>query len=178
MNWAWYAGGWSIALADGRRPASEKRKIIYTRENGSPNFQPHHQPFNYHARFAPGTADRAGHLTLDRWGAPDVIVHNGRYIGPGHMDRFLDTPIELLEKQIWGNVLAPLTLNRLPPPLPGLDQHFVPAPAQRASQGDRRKRVPRVAERPHEEASPGQCNRRCAAARSPLHGPPRPLFVP
>ena len=62
MNWAWYAGGWSIALADGRRPAIEKRKIIYTRENGSPNFQPHHQPFNYHARFAPGTADRAGHL--------------------------------------------------------------------------------------------------------------------
>jgi NAD(P)-dependent dehydrogenase (short-subunit alcohol dehydrogenase family) len=50
---------------------------------------------------------------LDRWGAPDMIVHNGRYIGPGHMDRFLDTPIELLEKQIWGNVLAPLTLNRL-----------------------------------------------------------------
>ena len=50
---------------------------------------------------------------LDHWGAPDVVVHNGRYIGPGHMDRFLDTPIELLEKQIWGNVLAPLTLNKL-----------------------------------------------------------------
>jgi NAD(P)-dependent dehydrogenase (short-subunit alcohol dehydrogenase family) len=50
---------------------------------------------------------------LDHWGAPDVIVHNGRYIGPGHMDRFLDTPIELLEKQMWGNVFAPLTLNRL-----------------------------------------------------------------
>jgi phospholipase C len=25
-------------------------------------FQPHHQPFNYFARFAPGTADRAAHL--------------------------------------------------------------------------------------------------------------------
>ncbi len=25
-------------------------------------FQPHHQPFNYHARFAPGTPDRAEHL--------------------------------------------------------------------------------------------------------------------
>src|SRR6476646_4706437 len=50
---------------------------------------------------------------LDHWGAPDIVVHNGRYIGPGHMDRFLDTPIELLEKQIWGNVLAPLTLNKL-----------------------------------------------------------------
>jgi NAD(P)-dependent dehydrogenase (short-subunit alcohol dehydrogenase family) len=50
---------------------------------------------------------------LDHWGAPDVVVHNGRYIGPGHMDRFLDTPIELLEKQLWGNVLAPLTLDKL-----------------------------------------------------------------
>ncbi|HZP30575.1 MAG TPA: SDR family oxidoreductase [Acidimicrobiia bacterium] len=58
---------------------------------------------------------------LDHWGAPDVIVHNGRYIGPGHMDRFIDTPIELLQKQIWGNVLAPLTLNRL----------FLPAMIQR-----------------------------------------------
>jgi phospholipase C len=39
-----------------------KRKVIYTRDEGSPNFQPHHQPFNYHARFAPGTKDRAAHL--------------------------------------------------------------------------------------------------------------------
>jgi phospholipase C len=62
INWAWYGGGWSLALADGRRPAAEKRKIIYTREDGSPDFQPHHQPFNYYARFAPGTADRAMHL--------------------------------------------------------------------------------------------------------------------
>ena len=47
---------------DGRRPPEEKRNVIYTREDGSPNFQPHHQPFNYYARFAPGTADRAKHL--------------------------------------------------------------------------------------------------------------------
>jgi phospholipase C len=62
VSWAWYAGGWNLALADGRRPHGEKRKIIYMREEGSPNFQPHHQPFNYQARFAPGTADRAAHL--------------------------------------------------------------------------------------------------------------------
>ena len=62
VTWAWYAGGWTLALADGRRSPDEKRKIIYTREDGSPNFQPHHQPFNYYARFAPGTADRAEHL--------------------------------------------------------------------------------------------------------------------
>src|SRR5262249_39464531 len=62
VSWAWYAGGWNAALADGRQPPGEKRKIIYTREHGSPNFQPHHQPFNYYSRFGPGTADRAKHL--------------------------------------------------------------------------------------------------------------------
>src|SRR5262249_17106808 len=50
---------------------------------------------------------------LDTWGHVDVVVHNARYIGPGHMDRFLDTPIDLIEKQIDGNVIAPLVLNKL-----------------------------------------------------------------
>ncbi len=62
VSWAWYAGGWNAALADGRRPASDKRSVIYTSANGAINFQPHHQPFNYHKRFAPGTPDRAQHL--------------------------------------------------------------------------------------------------------------------
>jgi NAD(P)-dependent dehydrogenase (short-subunit alcohol dehydrogenase family) len=55
----------------------------------------------------------AATTTLDHFGHVDVVVHNARYIGPGHMDRFLDTPIELLEKQIDGNVIAPLVLNKL-----------------------------------------------------------------
>jgi NAD(P)-dependent dehydrogenase (short-subunit alcohol dehydrogenase family) len=55
----------------------------------------------------------AATTTLDHFGHVDVVVHNARYIGPGHMDRFLDTPIELLEKQIDGNVVAPLVLNKL-----------------------------------------------------------------
>jgi len=62
VSWAWYAGGWNAALADGRQEPSAKRAIIYNRGAGSPNFQAHHQPFNYFARFAPGTADRAQHL--------------------------------------------------------------------------------------------------------------------
>jgi acid phosphatase len=62
IGWIWYAGGWNVALQDGRQPAGEQRRIIYSRANGSPNFQPPHQPFNYYARFAPGTADRAKHL--------------------------------------------------------------------------------------------------------------------
>jgi NAD(P)-dependent dehydrogenase (short-subunit alcohol dehydrogenase family) len=58
---------------------------------------------------------------LERWGRIDLIVHNGRYIGPGHMDRFLDTPIELLERQLEANVIAPLVLNRLV--LPKMIEH-------------------------------------------------------
>ena len=61
VTWAWYAGAWRQAEADARLPEAE-RKVIYTPGNGSLNFQPHHQPFNYYTRFAPGTADRATHL--------------------------------------------------------------------------------------------------------------------
>jgi acid phosphatase len=61
IDWAWYADGWSDALADGRRPPTAPRSVIYNC-TGTPSFVPHHQPFNYYARFAPGTADRARHL--------------------------------------------------------------------------------------------------------------------
>jgi len=59
VSWAWYGGGWSAALADGRQDPKAKRAIIYNREASSPNFQPHHQPFNYFARYAPGSPERA-----------------------------------------------------------------------------------------------------------------------
>ncbi len=62
VSWAWYAGGYRQALADGEQAPGVKRRIIYTRDGDSPNFQPHHQPFNYFARYAPGTAERARHL--------------------------------------------------------------------------------------------------------------------
>jgi NAD(P)-dependent dehydrogenase (short-subunit alcohol dehydrogenase family) len=50
---------------------------------------------------------------LERWGRIDVLVNNGRYIGPGHMDLFMDTPIELHEKHLEANVLAPIILSKL-----------------------------------------------------------------
>ncbi|WP_051380442.1 acid phosphatase [Bradyrhizobium sp. WSM1743] len=46
ISWAWYSGGWNDAVAG--RP--------------DPLFQFHHQPFNYFARYAEGTAARAEHL--------------------------------------------------------------------------------------------------------------------
>lgn len=49
VSWAWYAGAWQAAL-DGRG------------EGERPNFQFHHQPFNYFKQFGPGTTARAEHL--------------------------------------------------------------------------------------------------------------------
>ncbi len=53
VDWAWYGGGWAAALAghgtDGAFPTR-------------PNFQPHHQPFNYFTQFGPGTPARDRHL--------------------------------------------------------------------------------------------------------------------
>jgi acid phosphatase len=49
VSWAWYGGAWQAAL-DGRG------------EGSRPNFQHHHQPFNYFKQFAPGTAAREQHI--------------------------------------------------------------------------------------------------------------------
>ena len=62
ISWAWYAGGWNLALADGLQSADKPRTVIYKHSEGALNFQAHHQPFNYFARFAPGTTDRQSHL--------------------------------------------------------------------------------------------------------------------
>jgi len=49
VSWAWYGGAWQAALD--ARGGGEK-----------PNFQYHHQPFNYFKQFAPGTKAREEHL--------------------------------------------------------------------------------------------------------------------
>jgi NAD(P)-dependent dehydrogenase (short-subunit alcohol dehydrogenase family) len=50
---------------------------------------------------------------LERRGGVDLLVNNGRYIGPGHMDRLLDTPLELLDRHLEANTIAPILLTRL-----------------------------------------------------------------
>lgn len=55
IDWAWYAGAWNQALADGTQDPDIKRKVIFKTADGSPNFQVHHQPFNYFSRFDPST---------------------------------------------------------------------------------------------------------------------------
>jgi len=66
INWAWYAGSWNAAVEDGRRPPSKMREVIYAPQTaaGAPDFQAHHQPFNYFEHFDPKThaENRAAHL--------------------------------------------------------------------------------------------------------------------
>ena len=49
ISWAWYSGAWQAALS------GKNAKPV-------PNFQFHHQPFNYFATMAPGTSERAKHI--------------------------------------------------------------------------------------------------------------------
>ncbi|HVN85490.1 MAG TPA: SDR family oxidoreductase [Candidatus Binatia bacterium] len=49
----------------------------------------------------------------EHFGRIDVLVNNGRYVGPGHMDPFEDTPLELIERMFVCNVFAPLHLIKL-----------------------------------------------------------------
>jgi phospholipase C len=97
ISWVWYAGGWNEALEDGMQDPAAKRRVIYNNEPGSPYFVVHHQPFNYFARFAPGTADRAEHLkdytdmvaAIDKDDLPQVVFYKppGRFNEhPGNTD--------------------------------------------------------------------------------------------
>ncbi len=55
---------------------------------------------------------------LERWGGVDLVLHNGRYVGPGLMDGVLDTPFEAFEKFLEAHVLAQLVITRMV--LPGM----------------------------------------------------------
>jgi NAD(P)-dependent dehydrogenase (short-subunit alcohol dehydrogenase family) len=55
---------------------------------------------------------------LERWGTPDLLLHNGRYVGPGQFERLLDTPVDALEKFLEAHAIAPLILTRMV--LPGM----------------------------------------------------------
>jgi len=52
----------------------------------------------------------AADAVIAEWGHIDVLVNNARYIGPGHMDLILDTPIRILRDHLEGNALAPIVL--------------------------------------------------------------------
>ncbi len=60
ISWAWYGGAWEQASQAALQ--GQTAQIIYGPNLSEPNFQPHHQPLNYYAKQAPGTASRAQHL--------------------------------------------------------------------------------------------------------------------
>src|SRR3954471_7298944 len=74
VGWAWYSGGWSNANGDVGAPGwtngttpgtcTDPHTATGAVYPNCPNalFQYHHQPFNYYANYAPGTAARAAHL--------------------------------------------------------------------------------------------------------------------
>ena len=66
IDWVWYSGSWNAAVKDGTRPPSKTREVIYAPETarGNPDFQAHHQPFNYYEHFDPAAHSdhRAAHL--------------------------------------------------------------------------------------------------------------------
>ena len=60
----------------------------------------------------PSSLEAAMDCVIDEWGGCDLLLHNARYVGPGHMDRLLDAPIEVIERHIQANILTPLVLTR------------------------------------------------------------------
>jgi NAD(P)-dependent dehydrogenase (short-subunit alcohol dehydrogenase family) len=66
-------------------------------------------------------ADLLDHATLvaateqviEHYGRLDVVVHCGRYVGPGHMDLFMDTPVDILRQHIEANCLGPMVMNQI-----------------------------------------------------------------
>ncbi|MEO8535939.1 MAG: acid phosphatase [Betaproteobacteria bacterium] len=97
VTWAWYAGAWDDALRDGMQPPDAARKVLATRADGAPYFVTHHHPFNYFARFAPGTADRERHLkdytemvaAIERGDLPQVAFYKPTGVlnqHPGYAD--------------------------------------------------------------------------------------------
>jgi phospholipase C len=150
VPWAWYSGGWNLALADGIQPPEAKRQIIYGGGPNSPMFQAHHQPFNYYRRYAPGQADRA-HLKdgadfvkdIEAGTLPAVSFYKpaGRYTQhPSYTDvqtgdeHMADVLTRLRASPQWKDMLIVLTYDEnggywdhvAPPTGPGWGDRFGP----------------------------------------------------
>jgi phospholipase C len=141
IDWAWYAGGWSAAL-EGRNARPD------------PNFQYHHQPFNYFAQFAPGTAARAAHLRdagkegeafiadIDAGKLPPVSFYKPQgnlnqhpdYASVTEGDEHIARLVDRLEKSPqWGHMLVIVTYDENG----GFWDHVAPPKADRWGPGTR-----------------------------------------
>ena len=64
------------------------------------------------------SVDAAVTTVLDEWGGVDVVVNNGRHIGPGLMDTILDTPIDEYTKFLQAHGTSAIRIVQLT--LPGM----------------------------------------------------------
>ncbi len=150
ISWAWYAGAWRQALADGMQSPEAQRKVIYSSQLGSPNFQAHHQPFNYYARFAPGTPDRDRYLldgeaflqAIEQGALPQVAFYKpaGQYNEhPGYTDvlsgdRHIDEVLKKIKKSpLWKKTAVIVTYDENG----GFWDHVAPPQGDRWGPGSR-----------------------------------------
>ena len=141
VTWAWYAGAWQATL-DGKNATPV------------PNFQYHHQAFNYFADMAPGTQMRTDHLKdgglagdaflkdIDAGKLPEVAFYKPQgdlNEHPGYTDvvsgdQHLADVISHLEKSPqWGNMLVVVTYDENG----GFWDHVAPPKADRWGPGNR-----------------------------------------
>ncbi|RUT96786.1 acid phosphatase, partial [Mesorhizobium sp. USDA-HM6] len=141
ISWAWYAGAWQAAV-DGKNATPV------------PNFQFHHQPFNYFAAYAPGTAARAEHLkdagldgvefikAIDDGKLPAVTFYkpqgnlneHGGYADVSSGDKHLADLVAHLEKSPqWQHMLVVVTYDENG----GFWDHVAPPKADRWGPGNR-----------------------------------------
>ena len=150
ISWAWYAGGWNAAVKDGMQPPEAKRAVIYNRDKGSIVFQPHHQPFNYYARFAPGSADRDRHLKdyidlaagIERGDLPNVVFYKPQgnlNQHPGYTDvlsgdtHIADVIAKIKASPLWASSAIIVTYDENG----GFWDHVAPPPGDRWGPGSR-----------------------------------------
>jgi acid phosphatase len=141
IEWAWYAGAWQATL-DGKN------------NDTMPNFQFHHQPFNYMADLAPGTPARAEHLrdggmngvefikAIDAGNLPPVTFYkpqgnlneHGGYADVMSGDEHIARLIRHLEQsKQWPHMLIVVTYDENG----GIWDHVAPPKADRWGPGNR-----------------------------------------
>jgi NAD(P)-dependent dehydrogenase (short-subunit alcohol dehydrogenase family) len=64
------------------------------------------------------SVERATQQLIDAWGGVDLVVNNGRHIGPGIMDTILDTPVEQYPLFLMAHGVAPIRIAQML--LPGM----------------------------------------------------------
>jgi phospholipase C len=141
IRWAWYAGAWQAVL-DGKGTGAV------------PNFQFHHQPFNYFFSMAPGTAARAEHLKdggmngaefikdIDDGKLPDVTFYKpqgnlNQHAGYADVlsgdEHIADVVAHLEKSPQWPNMLVIVTYDENG----GFWDHVAPPKADRWGPGNR-----------------------------------------